>query len=141
VNRRLIVNSILGAIFVASLVGVVIGMNHLRDAALRSYGTERSQADWEKWRADIAEESKAFEIAAKGKARKDGSLPPVKRRVSKAAEPPALLLMRDRYAVCLTAALLLSGAMIGSILLLIRGAILTGGTTSDGQSDREDSGS
>jgi hypothetical protein len=137
VNRRLIVNTLLGAIFAASLVGVAVGMSYLRDAALQAYGTQQSQTDWDKWRADVAKESKAFENAAKGAVKKEDRLPPVKRRVSKASEPPALLLMRDRYAVCLAAALLLSGAMIGSVLLLIRGALLTSGAASAPKSNDE----
>lgn len=128
-NQRLFVNLVLGGIFFASLAGVVAGMSYLRDAALRAYGTEQSHSDWEKWRSDVAKESNAFEAAAKGEGKKGDQLPPVKRRVSKATEPPALLLMRDRYAVCLVAALLLSGAMIGSVLLLVRGALLSSAAT------------
>lgn len=124
-SRTAAINFILGAIFVASLVGVAIGMSYLRKAALAAYGNEKGQADWDRWRADVGKEAKAFEEAEKGNQKNEaGSLPPVKRRVSKSPEPPALLMMRDRFGVCLAAALLLSGAMLGSILLLVRGAIL-----------------
>jgi hypothetical protein len=124
-NRRVVINSILGGVFVASLVGVAAGMYYLRTAALAAYANEKGQAEWDRWRDDVAKEAKAFEDAAKSGSGADaGPLPPVKRRVSKSPEPPALLMMRDRFGVCLAAALLLSGAMIGSILFLVRGALL-----------------
>ena len=124
-NRRMVVNVVLGCLFAASLAGVAIGMNYLRSSALRAYGSAQGQAEWDRWRTDVAKEVKAFSDAEKGEESDDkAALPPVKRRVSKSPEPPALLLMRDRFGVCLAAALLLSGAMLGSILLLVRGAIL-----------------
>lgn len=124
-NRPTIVNVVLGCLFAASLAGVAIGMNFLRNSALSAYGSEQGQAEWDRWRTDVAKEVKAFSDAEKGEKSKDKTaLPPVKRRVSKSPEPPALLLMRDRFGVCLAAALLLSGAMLGSILLLVRGALL-----------------
>ena len=101
-------------------------MNYLRRAALETYGNEQGQAGWDRWREDVAKDAKAFADVESGTRTADGvDLPPVKRRVSKSSEPPALVMMRDRFVVCLIAALLLSGAMMGSVLLLIRGALLT----------------
>lgn len=138
-NRQTVVNAILGCVFVAALIGVYVGMRQLRSAALIAYGSEKSQAEWDKWRQDVAEQEKAFIDAAKGtRDIKSGPLPPVKRRVSKSPEPPALLMMRDRFAVCLAAALLLSGAMIGSMLLLVRGAILGSSTSTNGKDDEKE---
>lgn len=135
-NRQVVVNVILGCVFVAALVGIAAGMFYLRGAALHAYGNEKSQADWDRWRGDVAKDAKAFVDAEKGaKPKNSAPLPPVKRRVSKSPEPPALLLMRDRFGVCLAAALLLSGAMLGSMLLLIRGAILGGSSASGDESD------
>jgi hypothetical protein len=135
-NRQVVVNVILGCVFVAALVGVATGMFYLRGAALHTYGNEKSQADWDRWREDVAKDAKAFADAEKGEKPKDSApLPPVKRRVSKSPEPPALLLMRERFGVCLAAALLLSGAMLGSILLLIRGAIFGGRSLVSDESD------
>ncbi len=129
-NRHLLLNVILGSIFIAALAGVAYGMNYLRHAALKTYGNEQGQAEWDRWRDDVAKDAKAFADAEKGEKKTDKNaeaLPPVKRRVSKSPEPPALLLMRDRFTVCLIAALLLSGAMLGSILLLIRGTLMSSG--------------
>ena len=125
-SRHIVLDVILSGIFVAALAGVALGMDYLRQAALKTYGNEQGQAEWDRWRDDVAKDAKAFADAEKGEQKKDAAaLPPVKRRVSKSPEPPALLLMRDRFAVCLIAALLLSGAMLGSILLLIRGTLMT----------------
>lgn len=125
-NQRLTINLILATIFVLALAGVATGMFYLRGAALTAYGNEKGQEEWDRWRQEVAQDAKAFAEAENGeKSQRTVPLPPVKRRVSKSPEPPALLLMRDRFVVCLIASLLMSGAMIGSVLLLVRGAILS----------------
>ena len=48
---------------------------------------------------------------------------PVKRRVPKSAEPPALVLMRDYFAVCLAIAVVLSSVLFGTFMVLVRGAM------------------
>jgi hypothetical protein len=134
-NRRRIVDLVLGAVFLTSLAGVGLGMFLLRSSAIAAYGNEQGQAEWDRWRSDVAKDAQAFADATKSSGKGEiEKLPPVKRRVSKAAEPPALLLMRDRFAVCLIAALLMSGAMIGSVLLLVRGAILGAKPSKEGVS-------
>ena len=50
---------------------------------------------------------------------------PVKRRVPKSAEPPALKLMRDHFGVCLGLSLVLSSVLFGTFMIFVRGAIAT----------------
>jgi hypothetical protein len=52
---------------------------------------------------------------------------PVKRRVPGSLEPPALVLMRDHFAVCLGFALLLSTVLFGTFMFFVRGAMWSGG--------------
>src|SRR5688572_1426518 len=92
------------------LVGAVVGgMLFARQQALATYGTAGAQAEWDAWRED-----------AKRLAEESG---PVKRRVPKSAAPPALVLMRDHFGVCLGLALVLSTVLFGTFMLLVRGAI------------------
>ena len=54
---------------------------------------------------------------------------PVKRREPKSLEPPALVLMRDHFAVCLGLALLLSTVLFGTFMFFVRGALASGSLT------------
>jgi hypothetical protein len=47
----------------------------------------------------------------------------VKRRAPKSAEPPALVLMRDYFAVCLALAIVLSTVLFGTFMFFVRGAL------------------
>jgi UPF0716 family protein affecting phage T7 exclusion len=92
------------------LVGAVVaGVFFARQQALATYGTADAQAEWDAWRED-----------AKRLAEESG---PVKRRVPKSPAPPALLLMRDHFGVCLGLALVLSTVLFGTFMLLVRGAM------------------
>jgi len=50
----------------------------------------------------------------------------VKRRAPKSAQPPALVLMRDYFAVCLGGALVLSTVLFATFMMLVRGAFGSG---------------
>jgi hypothetical protein len=92
------------------LVSVVLGgMIFARSRALSSYGTDKALAQWETWREDAKEQSKG----------------PVARRVPQSAEPPALVLMRDYFAVCTAIAVTLSSVLFITMLAFIRGALQT----------------
>jgi hypothetical protein len=51
----------------------------------------------------------------------------VKRREPKSAEPPALVLMRDHFAVCLSLAVVLSSVLFGTFMFFVRGALTSPG--------------
>jgi hypothetical protein len=96
-------------LYVALLVAVVGGLFFARQRALIAYGTEEAQSEWDAWRDD---------------AKKLGG-GPVVRREPKSAEPPALVLMRDYFAVCLVIAVALSSVLFGTLVFLVRGALST----------------
>jgi hypothetical protein len=87
------------------------GLAYSRQQALAAYGTEEAQTEWDQWRSD-----------AKDMALGAG---PVKRREPKSLQPPALVLMRDHFAVCLVLALLLSTVLFGTFMFFVRGALLS----------------
>ena len=95
-------------LLIAMLAAVAAGMFYVRDSVLQSAGAE-SQEDWEAWREAVKE----------GQAETG----PVQRRVPKSNEPPALVLLRDHFAVCLTIALVLSSVLFGTFVLFARGVM------------------
>jgi hypothetical protein len=95
--------------YAAAMALVVVGMLYARQQALVVYGSEESQAQWNEWRAESQE-------MASGSG-------PVKRRPVESIEPPALVLMRDRFAICLTLAIVLSTVLFGTFMFFLRGAL------------------
>jgi hypothetical protein len=95
--------------YLAVLALVTGGLVYARQQALVTYGTEAAQGEWDQWREDA----------------KDMSLGagPVKRREPKSIEPPALVLMRDYFAVCLGLSLVLSSVLFATTMFFVRGAI------------------
>jgi hypothetical protein len=51
---------------------------------------------------------------------------PVKRRPPKSPQPPALLLMRDYFGVCLALAIVLSSVLFATFMFFVRGAFKAG---------------
>ncbi len=104
-------------LYVALLAAVIGGLVYARQRALSVYGTDQAQAQWDTWREDA-------KTQADGKG-------PVTRRVPKSAEPPALVLMRDYFAVCMLIAVALSSVLFGTLVFMIRGALSTSATFVD----------
>lgn len=98
-----------GAIM-ATIVGVMV---RVRSTAMASFGTDDAQSQWDDWREDAQKMSEG-----KG---------PVKRRPPKSVEPPALVLMRDHFGVCLALALVLSSLLYGTAMIFLRGIVASGG--------------
>lgn len=95
--------------YVALLAAIVGGLFYARQRALAIYGTDEAQEQWEAWREDAQEH-------AEGQG-------PVARRVPRSAEPPALVLMRDYFGVCVVIAVALSSVLFGTLVIFIRGAL------------------
>jgi hypothetical protein len=83
-------------------------MVRVRAMAIEVYGTVEAQAEWNTWREDATKMAEQPSV--------------VKRRAPKSAQPPALVLMRDYFAVCLGGALVLSTVLFGTFMMLVRGA-------------------
>jgi hypothetical protein len=95
--------------YAAVLALITAGVFYGRRQALAIYGSAGAQEEWNAWRAD---------------AQKMADQPStVKRRAPKSAEPPALVLMRDYFAVCLGLAIVLSTVLFGTFMFFVRGAM------------------
>jgi hypothetical protein len=103
--------------YIAVVAFVLGGLFYGRAKALATYGTLAAQADWNQWRDDVRKDAKTSAS--------------VERRVPKSAEPPALVLMRDYFLVCLVGAVLLTSVLFATFMVLIRGALAPSPPTSD----------
>ncbi|MDX1944984.1 MAG: hypothetical protein SFU86_06225 [Pirellulaceae bacterium] len=89
---------------------VSAGLVYGRREALRTYDTSTSRAEWTTWRDDV-QKSQAGAV--------------VRRRVPKSIEPPAVVLMRDYFGVCLAISLVLSSILFATFSFFLRGALST----------------
>jgi hypothetical protein len=97
------------AVYVVVMVGLVVWMLRTREWAVTQLSTPESIAEWEAWREDV---------------RSEQSQPtPVQRRVPKSGEPPALVLMRDHFAVSLTGVILFASALFWTIAWFVNGIV------------------
>ena len=94
------------AAYLATVAVLVAGTLAARRAALRELGTPTATAEWRQWREA---------------ARKETTTGPVRRRLPESTEPPGLVLLRDHFAVVLTAAVIFGSLLFGMALFAIRG--------------------
>lgn len=86
--------------------GTVYWMHRTRQRVLVQFASQGQQQAWDEWR----------ESAAKDQG-------PVTRRVPKSDQPPTLVLMRDFYAMCLSAMLFFELAVLGFLMVVVRGML------------------
>lgn len=97
------------SLYILLLAAVTGGLFFARQQAIAVYGDQAAQSEWDAWREDAKELSKG-----------PG---PVIRRTPKSISPPALVLMRDYFVVCLALSLLLSSVLFLTTLAFLRGAL------------------
>jgi hypothetical protein len=100
------------ALLAAAFIG---GMFHVRQSVFATYSSPESIADWRQWKSDVE--------------RGQTNPGPVQRRVPKSDEPPALVLMRDYFAVSLTAAVFFTSLLYWVMAWLITGAVTNHSTS------------
>lgn len=96
-------------LWLASLAGLVWLLSMVRNRTVASLSTAESRAAWEKWKVDIEQ------------SQQEGG--PVQRRTPQSDEPPALILLRDRFPVLLAGALVTWTFFYGFTVVVIRGLI------------------
>jgi hypothetical protein len=107
------------AAYLITLSAIVALVLQVRHTTLRDMDTPEARAQWQAWRE--AEPNQA----------NDG---PVRRRPPESVEPPELLLMRDHFAVVMSAAVLFGSLLFAAILMAVRGVLAPGsehGSTPD----------
>ncbi|HEX2477182.1 MAG TPA: hypothetical protein VHK01_20670 [Lacipirellulaceae bacterium] len=108
---RWLIVSIAG--YIVMIVTIVWSLRSARDWALAELATPESIRKWEAWREDVRQQDK--------------QAGPVRRRVPKSAEPPALVLMRDYFAVSLVGAMLFMTLLYWVIAWFVRGILQSRG--------------
>jgi hypothetical protein len=97
------------AVYLLAMAAIVFVMFRMRDRTVTKLATPESAANWNQWRSDVKEQQ-----------RQPG---PVQRRVPKSAEPPALVMMRDHFAVSLFGALFFSSLLFWFFTWFMMGII------------------
>jgi hypothetical protein len=105
-SRRLLPFLLVGYVV---LVVVIIGAMIAVKKSVAQLSTADSITDWQNWRTDV-----------EGQQSHPG---PVERRVPKSAEPPALVLLRDNFAVLMFGALLFSSMLYWIIAWFVMGIL------------------
>ncbi len=90
------------------LAAIVVTMFVLRGRILHDFDTPEARAQWQAWRE--AEPNQP-------------NHGPVKRKPPATAEPPALLLMRDHFAVILSGAIVFGSLLFAALALAAKGAL------------------
>jgi hypothetical protein len=109
---RWLVLSLLG--YIVMIVAVTWSLRSARKWALGELATPESSREWEAWREDVRQQ--------------DEQSGPVRRRVPKSTEPPALVLMRDYFSVSLVGAVLFMTLLYWVIAWFVRGILQSRGT-------------
>lgn len=99
-------------VIVAALWAVGAG----RQWALATLDNPAARADWQTWQREET-------------ARQRSGEPTVARRLPRVAEPPLVVLVRDRYWLLVVAAIVFATLFYGFLLVTVRGAWRTGAAT------------
>ena len=95
--------------FLAAALGLLFWARHrVLDQTDPQWATQQ----WETWVEDVERQAE--------------TTGPVRRKPPETAEPPALLLMRDLFGVCVAAVLVFSTLLFGSFWWLLGGALFSG---------------
>jgi len=95
--------------YVLLLAVVVWALAAAKNWALTEAASAESVREWQAWREDVAKQQT--------------QQLPVQRRVPKSVEPPALVLMRDYFAVCFVGAIVFSSLLYWVIAWFITGIL------------------
>jgi hypothetical protein len=95
--------------YIGLIAAVCWSLATARQWALAQLATPESIRQWEAWRDDVR--------------RQESEPGPVRHRVPKSAEPPALVLMRDYFFVSLVGAVLFTTLLYWLIAWLVRGIL------------------
>lgn len=100
--------------YLAVMTPVVVGLLVVRRRVVAALDTPEARREWQAWKEKTAERENA-----------DG---PVHRRPVKSDEPPALVLLRDRFAAILVTTVLVCSFLFAFLAFLVRGAFRRGGS-------------
>lgn len=97
------------AAYVLLAAAVIGGMLWVRQSVFATYSSPESIADWRAWKSEVEHQQT--------------NPGPVQRRIPKSDEPPALVLMRDYFAVSLIGAAFFTSLLYWILAWFITGAL------------------
>ena len=97
---------------------IALTLINLRQTILRDMSTPEAQQDWDA-------------VRAAAKANNEGA-GPVRQRVPQSAEPPALVLMRDHFAILMGAAFVFGTALFVMTIVAVKGVLWRSPGKNDG---------
>lgn len=106
---RATVTALAVAVWLAAMAVPPAVLLRSRDSWLGEFARPEARSDWDAFRHDMKRQSG-----------RDG---PVQRKVPRSVEPPALVWLRDYFALAVTAWLLFTGVLGGFFCLLVAGAL------------------
>jgi hypothetical protein len=107
-RRRTI--AIWGVVYVALTGALAWGLFQARDRQLALASRPEARAEWEAWKESVRQDNEA-------------GTQPVARRVPTAAEPPAMILLRDHFVGVCATLLLVWTAFFGFMAMVITGVM------------------
>lgn len=107
---RRVFNILAAACYAAFLAGIVVACFYVRRATLETLDTPQAHAEWDEWRSAVPTLNETG---------------PVRRKVPKSAEPPALVLMRDRFGTVLGAGVVFGSLLYWALAWPLRGVLVS----------------
>jgi len=102
-------NAIWLVCYFAMINGIVVSLVRVRERVLTEMSTPEARQKWQDWREEARRQTTG-----------EG---PVQRRMPSSPEPPALVLMRDRFAMVVTAGIVFSTVFFVFMMILVRGVM------------------
>ena len=113
-RRRLkLAGAVLYVVLLATLIGSLYALRH---RVLSPDRRAAAQRNWEAWRRQASDQVKRQ--------------PGTRRQVPRSPEPPATVLLRDHFGLCLTIAIVFGSALFGSFWFFLYGALTQGSRVS-----------
>jgi len=109
--RREVANLIWLVAYLVYVAAVVLLVLYARGVTLREMDTPEARAQWQAWREAPPNQDTGG---------------PVRRQPPSASEPPALLLMRDHFAVVMSGAVIFGSLLFAAIMMAARGVLSSG---------------
>ena len=103
-----------GGGYLLMLAGIVFGLRQAQHWSAITYDNDEAVRGWQEFRVDVENQP-------------DDA--PVFRRTPKSEKPPANVLLHDYFTVCLALSITLSSALYVTLMVMIRGALITPGST------------
>lgn len=98
--------------YVVTMTALIAALLAARRSALATLDTPEAREHWRAWKAEVERQKK--------------SRGPVERRSVRSDEPPAVILLRDRFPVILATTVLIGSFLFGFLAFVTWGAVRTG---------------